>query len=1438
MNSSTVSNLWADWEMLCGQWLFGGTVILLLAGSLAMLLRTSSAAVRHRVWALGLSALLVFPAAIASLPGLAVIRWPDAVKPQSHRAAENPVVRQIPMARSAAEPGAIPPRIIAADEHPAEVRSMTGNVFPSPVVAPEPVTEPTPVPESMTRNQPPVAVLNAGWSWSVVWTTACACWLAGMLAGLMLTLRSHWLARGVVRRGTQITEPSLVELSEDLGAEMGLRHRVSLRCSAELHVPQVTGLWRPVVLLPAGYGRWDADRTRVALAHEIAHIARRDLWWQLVSQLAVCLFWVQPLVWLAAWRLRVERERACDDAVLELGERPAQYATHLVELAAELKNRQPAYSAAVAMAARSQVEDRVVEILDQTKSRRPVSQLAGLALGLVIALAVVGTGLLRPVANAQADTVDKKPEPVRESQPAPSQKLAQEPAKLHPALDPKGIFGPPSAEGRLTDETGAPVTEATISASGTGGGRAITANVDADGNFRLPAVADEGEYQIWIRSTAWIGTDYRARLTVKLAPGQTVKRDFQLQRACRVMVRVLDEEQKPVSGVQVLIASASADVSSGDSMPTNAEGMALIGGVAPSGNEYLIGTMHKDYGFARLNVKLTDPGEIVVHDVILPKGEEVTGSILCSDGLPPAGWRISALPAWWKFGRFPMGELISNDGTFTLRHVTSERYNVSVSIPLGDQASTSRSVLQNSELTTGKPLTLKLDYPSPASLDYISGRIEYAGSPPMKGFWLDAGAASNTVIRPGQLEFKLGPMPKVPVRISISDTEVEMEEVQVTPPAKDVVIRVTAKGRPHLAGTLVGSDGQPVSKFRLRVMKVQTLSGPNFQENPEWREFTSATGTFDTALTGPGVYRVLATADGYASTLSEDINTQSSPGKPVLIRLTAGVTLTGMILDEAGNGVNGAQIFPLHKYAQHPSSLQGRAVTLEGAVRSSQGQFELKHLSVGQEMLHIKHPDFSPLTATVEVRAEPGEPIKLVVKRGATVRGIVYDADGQPEPGVSLHAFGGEGDFYSFGGEEPAAVTVSNAEGAYELSHLAEGGYSIRRSDVWETAGVVAHTIQVKNGNVHRLHFGGPVPFTGRLLLNDVPLANRRVVLGGDQSHSMNYRAITVTDEDGRFTLHGVAPGRRGLHCQAPGPQSDFISFGMFEISTAGGRLPDLNLRTGQVTLTLAPGSMEVSPRDYIRMYLWNPDWSAGNAVGKVSPRTAPTDSILIQDVPLGEYDFVISPVREGNTRVSYHRKISLTADQSRPAYTLDLPPGTATLRGKVSGVDPDPNKRPSFILWNKDQTLSLVISTGPTGEFEASRLPAGQYQLRVGHMRSTPIFAEFSLANGETKELPLTLEQVQAHDPGRGFMSVTAYTNEGVPLPMVLRLEGPNGLVEPTSTQGGRNSIRGPIGRYTLIAAFPGFETVQQDVDLRAALPGGSVPPESIIQVTLNPLP
>ena len=177
-----------------------------------------------------------------------------------------------------------------------------------------------------------------------------------------------------------------VRLLREARDQLRLRRPVRLWQSGDNPMPLTWGWWRPVVLLPADAENWPTERRRVVLLHELAHAKRWDCVTQTVARIVCTLYWINPLVWLAARRMCVEREQACDDLVLNSGCRASDYAAHLVDIARAFR-RTPQF-AGIAMARSSQLQGRIAAIVDASRVRqlRRLTALAILALTAAFAL--------------------------------------------------------------------------------------------------------------------------------------------------------------------------------------------------------------------------------------------------------------------------------------------------------------------------------------------------------------------------------------------------------------------------------------------------------------------------------------------------------------------------------------------------------------------------------------------------------------------------------------------------------------------------------------------------------------------------------------------------------------------------------------------------------------------------------------------------------------------------------------------------------------------------------------------------------------------------------------------------------------------------------------------------------------------------------------------
>ncbi len=335
-----------------------GAALLLLAGVITLLMRKSSAASRHLVWTLALTALLILPAAVAIVP-----KWNLAVLPRQIVNVSEPSERAAPTlpAQQTAVRSAHPTSDDVVSEQPIAESMPTIEARTSSVIPPAP---------SVSKRLPVSA-------WFVL------AWLAGVIVFALPLPLGMLLLHGRIRRSRPI-DAALTADVDELREALGLRRPVRVAIAGDADMPMAMGIRRSTILLPSEFEKWPEEKRRAVLLHELAHVARRDCLTHALARVACALHWFNPLAWVALHRMRVERERACDDRVLAAGQRASSYAQHLLEIAQGMRTSKLLAAAAISMAKKSHLEGRLLSILDATRNRGGITRRMVLSVGLLL----------------------------------------------------------------------------------------------------------------------------------------------------------------------------------------------------------------------------------------------------------------------------------------------------------------------------------------------------------------------------------------------------------------------------------------------------------------------------------------------------------------------------------------------------------------------------------------------------------------------------------------------------------------------------------------------------------------------------------------------------------------------------------------------------------------------------------------------------------------------------------------------------------------------------------------------------------------------------------------------------------------------------------------------------------------------------------------------
>jgi beta-lactamase regulating signal transducer with metallopeptidase domain len=361
-----------------------GGILIALAAAVSHLLRGRSAAARHAAWTAAVVGHLAIPALSFFVPqwNLGLIPEPAWMNSTVTAPAVTSIIEQAsPQTRS----------IVHED--------------PASAVAPA-----TPAIKAKAAEQP--SLIDRIRSTDVSALTLL--WLVGSALVLLRLAIGTWKVGRLAKQGARVDDGEWLSLTQRLANKLGISRPLTLLRGDRLAVPVTWGVVYPAVLLPPDSSEWPEERRRFVLVHEMAHVKRFDALTQLVAQIAIAVFWFDPLIWLAAHRMRVEREHACDDYVIRDGTKPSLYAGELLEMVQSIgtpsrESSAPAF-AALAMARRSEFEGRMLAILDSRQDRHTLSRRSTVTASVLLALLVLPLAALRPF-GAPAASAEVVPRP-------------------------------------------------------------------------------------------------------------------------------------------------------------------------------------------------------------------------------------------------------------------------------------------------------------------------------------------------------------------------------------------------------------------------------------------------------------------------------------------------------------------------------------------------------------------------------------------------------------------------------------------------------------------------------------------------------------------------------------------------------------------------------------------------------------------------------------------------------------------------------------------------------------------------------------------------------------------------------------------------------------------------------------------------------------------
>lgn len=1145
------------------------TLLLVSVGVGAMLLCRSSAAARHRWWSLGFGACLLVPLIScfgpAWMPPFAARLTPAwlSLNARTHsmeRSTDDPFTHAkdgvakatagswtaVPRPRFARygtlDPNAKP----SLHETPPtwDHKSSNSNVVTSKIEnqAADSISE---------RNQhtsPAVVTLQNGSTQTareIFWPRVLlSVWCVGFIAMLFKNVWQQGLLCRMLRECKSVGDSDWSRLLRECSESLGLRRRVGLLEHTANHSPVSARIWRPVVVLPSDARNWNAERRRLVLLHELAHVMRRDVLTRSVAALACAMCWFNPIAWHGLHQMRKLRELACDDLVLGCGQKPSRYANVLLAIARSYRHR--SCSASVGMARSNHVERRILAILDMTRKHVRLSPgMARLLFAFAAALTcLAGTAQFRSLPEVALAAAE-------EEIVAPVANVAVD--------DPLRTM-----EIHILDDEGRPLAGATLTAAvwyleGYEGERTAKHHTaDKNGVVMLRVPKRLRILRLWPKLPGYVGQFHNfAKGTHeegKLIPDKYV---FHLPKGHSIGGQIVDEEGNPIEGVHVRVkvgdtlpgvSTRLTDSFDQPTVKTDADGRWQLNNApahGANGNEctFELKLSHDDYVTDKYwgtsqRAQGVETADLRSQEakIVLYRGTSIHGPVVDLDGMPiTQGWVV------WNDSPYLSDGVceaeLKQDGTFATPPLPDGEHPITIVAP--GFAAQRRIVHVGSDpnkqpfyLRPGNRIAIQF---VDANGDAVPGVYVGLASSSVTDTWQNSNALHNHKHSsvpdygvPRQADengvYVWNWAPDEPVKYSASTKGFAPAEFVLVPKTEPHTITLAA-ARVVVGQVTDATTRQPIPAFRVM---------PVIEYRPEFcgTRFVDlkrgVDGRYELPLTGSGDpesrYRVRFEAVGYRSEISQQTFGPLDGQVELNMQLQPVPMRQGRVVDVDGQPVADADILigtPTWVPRTHNGESSGYG---ERVLKTDdEGRFEL-HATTEVERVRAFNE-----TGIVEKLVQPDEAMigELTLQPWAKVSGRLLQ-DGEPVGNQSIYFHA----LFRRGLGEPRFQDSYNAitkpDGSFVFQRLPPGSGSLSPYlGPWRDSPLTSANrlpLVLAAGEQRQVIFGGAgAVITGQVIATgreDVPL---------DRNWSLNYlisrdRGVSIPERSSRLSFDPSDP--------------------------------------------------------------------------------------------------------------------------------------------------------------------------------------------------------------------------------------------------------------------------------------------------------------------------
>ncbi|MDP1931437.1 MAG: M56 family metallopeptidase [Gammaproteobacteria bacterium] len=227
----------------------------------------------------------------------------------------------------------------------------------------------------------------------------------------------------ISRNSTVIHDEKIVSSVNRIRDSLQISRNVLIRKSSAISSPFSFGIMHPAIVLPSTCSQWSDSVLEDVLVHELSHIRRLDWVSMLLCHLVLCVYWFNPLVWLAVRKVDEEAENSCDAAVIRYGKSNTEYAENLLLVARECRNQKRLLAQMIVD--KKLLSNRITTILENSMMMKTISRKMLALSAAVAATLLVGLGNVQLLA-VQAQDSDQEMYPLATVEPVYPRRAAEE----------------------------------------------------------------------------------------------------------------------------------------------------------------------------------------------------------------------------------------------------------------------------------------------------------------------------------------------------------------------------------------------------------------------------------------------------------------------------------------------------------------------------------------------------------------------------------------------------------------------------------------------------------------------------------------------------------------------------------------------------------------------------------------------------------------------------------------------------------------------------------------------------------------------------------------------------------------------------------------------------------------------------------------------------